>query len=136
MADNRVVLLQMLQRLHTALKEGGDDTKGAAFKVNIEAKWKETFVIRCNHVLLAAIPKYVELIVSEVQAVNCAAWWEHSSIARCFEYQRVNGNKHNAAHKKTVYFTFRLPAGLMAEMQDAWPEGTFRDLHLLVDWLK
>ena len=136
MTNTQTTLWRILNQLLQKLIQGGADNKGAAFKVNLDSKWAGTLGIRCNHVLLSAITKYIDVVISQVVVNDRLTWWEHTSIARCFEYQPLNGQKHNNAHKKTVYFTLRLPEEVLNRILDKWSDATFRDLFLLVNWLK
>lgn len=130
------LLWRVLNPLLQALIIGDKDNKGAAFRVNVDPKWEGTLAIRCNHILLSKIPAYVGMVISQVVVNDCPAWWEHTSIARCFDFQKLNGKRHNNPRRKTIYFTFRLPEETLNAILTEWPESNFRDLRLLVEWLK
>lgn len=129
-------LVEVLQALQIELVLNKEHNKGAAFKGNTDTHWRGTMAIRCNHVHIDKVPELIKTVIHMLQYSRRIVWWEHTSVARCFKYQRINGQKHNDPNKKTVYFTLRLPKPLMADIRARWPEATFRNLHLLVDWLE
>jgi hypothetical protein len=134
--SNTKILKDIVTSLATTLRRKEKSNKGADFKINTDAKWKETLGIRCNHITMPTVPSYIQQMVVLLTQHRRLSWWERSSIARCYEYERLNGRRIPLFERKTIYFTLKLPKPLYARLRNEWPDDTYRDLKVLVEWLE
>jgi len=130
-----VLLEDLLGEMHRHyLRER--DSYGIQFKVNTEERWEKTIGLRCNHILLDSLDKYLRIVTSGLLAGKTPEMLFRASINLCYRELKGGGMRIPDETRRTLYVTLKPSEELYRAVLELWPNEKYIHVSTLIGQLR